>query len=55
MGKELKDRFKLLKKVGKYKKGKIFESYGGLVRGIITPETEEPINFDNKEFFKLVK
>ncbi len=43
------DRFKLLKPLGKFKKGHIFDSFGGLVSGI------EDIKFNNKEYFKLVK
>jgi hypothetical protein len=50
----MKDRFKLLKPFGYYKKGKIFESFGGLVRGITCDKTNQKINFDNKEYFKLV-
>lgn len=38
--------FKLLKNLGKYKKGKIFKSFGGLVSGI------EDKSFLDKEYFE---
>lgn len=52
---DLKDKFILLKKVGNYKKGHIFESFGGLVSGV---ELEIDgnlikIRFDDTEYFKL--
>lgn len=49
-----KDKFKLLKNFGDYKKGKIFECFGGLVMGICDEKTNQKINFDNKDYFKLV-
>ena len=51
----MKEKFKLLKSFGKYKKGKIFDSFGGLVKGVSCNETNQKINFDNKEFFKLIQ
>jgi hypothetical protein len=50
----MKDKFKLLKPFGEHKKGKVFESFGGLVKGISCNVTNQKINFDNKEFFKLI-
>lgn len=50
----MKDRFKLIKPFGDYKKGRIFDSFGGLVRGIICDNTNQKVNFDNKEYFRLV-
>ena len=49
-----KDRFKLLKPFSDYKKGRIFDSFGGLVRGITCDKTNKKVNFDNKEYFKLI-
>lgn len=49
------DKFKLIKEFGSHKKGKIFESFGGLVRGITCTKTNHKVNFDNKEYFKLVR
>ena len=51
----MKENFKLLKPFGKYKKGKIFDSFGGLVKGVSCDNTNQKINFDNKEFFKLIQ
>ena len=48
----MKDRFQLLKPWGGHKAGKIFESFGGLVRGIKSESTKLVLNFDNTEFFK---
>lgn len=45
-------KFKLLKDWKEYKKGKIFNCEGGLIRGISSGDGEQ-INFDNKEWFKL--
>jgi len=50
----MNDKFKLIKPFGSYKKGRIFESFGGIVRGICCDQTNEKINFDNKEYFELV-
>ena len=46
---EEKDRFLLLKDLGEYKKGHIFESFNGLVSGV------EGIPFYKREYFKLIK
>jgi hypothetical protein len=51
----MEDEFKLIKPFGKYKKGKVFESFGGLVCGISCDLTNKKINFDNKSFFKLIQ
>lgn len=48
MKKVLDADFKLLKPIGKNKKGKIFKSFGGIVSGV------EGIAFSNKEFFKPI-
>ena len=40
----MKDRFKLIKPFGDYKKGRIFDSFGGLVRGIICDNTNQSVN-----------
>jgi hypothetical protein len=50
----MKDKFKLLKPFGKNKKGKVFDSFGGLVCGITCNETGTKIRFDDKEYFKLI-
>lgn len=50
----MKDKFKLIKPFGDYKKGKIFDSFGGLIIGIGCNKTNQKINFDNKEYFMLV-
>lgn len=47
-------QFKLIKPFGDYKKGKVFDSFGGLVMGIYCDKTKQKVNFDNKEYFKLV-
>lgn len=51
---EREDKFRLLKDFGDYKKGKTFDSFGGLVMGICDEKTNQKINFDNKDYFKLV-
>lgn len=48
----MRDKFKLIKEFPIYKKGRIFESFGGLVIGITCNETNEKINFNNKDYFK---
>lgn len=40
--------FKLKKNLGKYKKGKVFESFSGLVSGV------DSILFLNKEYFEPI-
>lgn len=50
----MKDKFKLIKHFGEHKKGKIFDSFGGLVRGICSEKIKQKVNFDNKEYFKQV-
>lgn len=52
--KKIKDKFKLKKPFGKYKKGQVFESFDGLVRGLYDEENNQEINFDNIEYFQLV-
>lgn len=44
------DKFKLIKPFSDYKKGKIFDSFGGLVTGICCEKTKKKVNFDNKYF-----
>jgi hypothetical protein len=51
----MRDKFKLLKPFGKHKKGKIFESFGGLVCGITDNKTNQTIRFDDKNYFTLIK
>jgi hypothetical protein len=55
MGKNIRDKFILLKKIGKHKKGEVFESFGGLVSGITVEidGIEQTIRFDNPEYFRL--
>lgn len=48
----MKNNFKLLKNFDGHKMGKIFESFGGLIRGVEGKKTGKKINFDNKDFFK---
>ncbi|MFW5847816.1 MAG: hypothetical protein ACOCVF_02770 [bacterium] len=48
-------KFKLIKCFGEYKKNKVFECFGGLVRGIHSKKLQKYLNFDNKEYFKLIK
>lgn len=50
----MEDKFKLIKPFGDYKKGKIFDSFGGLVTGICCEKINQKINFDNNEYFKIV-
>ena len=49
------DTFRLLKDTDELKKGKYFESFGGLVFGIATKVdgVEIKINFSDKQYFKL--
>lgn len=42
-------KFKLLKPIGIYKKGKVFDCFGGLVSGV------GGIDFTNTEYFKPIK
>lgn len=55
------DRFQLLLDVetddGKLKKGKKFDSFGGLVCGVTVKVDgkNKTMRFDDKEYFKLVK
>jgi hypothetical protein len=53
----LQDRFVLLKPIGHFKKGKVFESFGGLVSGVVVEmeEGEVQINFSDPEWFSLKK
>lgn len=48
------DKFTLLKDIGNLRKGKKFDSFGGLVSAVIVmvDGKEKTIRFDNKEFFK---
>ena len=48
-------RFIINKSINKVKKGKEFDSFGGLCRGIIVmvKEQEIRIGFENKEWFTL--
>jgi len=52
--KTMKDKFKLIKPFGEHKKGKTYESFGGLVRGIYCEKTNQKVNFDNEKYFKLI-
>ena len=45
--------FKLKKSFGKYKAGKVFDSFGGLVLGI-WDQNLGSIKFDNTEYFTFV-
>lgn len=51
------DIFILQKSIGKYKKGKKFCAFGGLVFGINITGGEHPtlIYFSNRDYFKLQK
>jgi hypothetical protein len=54
----MEDNFVLLKDIGELKKGKKFESFGGLVSAVVVDmgdSKEQTIRFDNKEWFKLIK
>lgn len=46
--------FKLKKDFGSYKKGEVFDCYGGLVHGI-SDDKAGTAYFDNKSMFKMVK
>ena len=48
------DKFTLLKDIGNLRKGKKFDSFGGLVSAInvIVDGKEKTIRFDDKEWFK---
>ena len=50
----MKDKFKLLKTFNEYKKGEIFDSFGGLVYGLSSKESVK-INFKDTEYFLLVE
>jgi hypothetical protein len=54
----MEDNFVLLKDVGKFKKGKKFESFGGLVSAVVVDMDngkEQIIRFDDKEWFEQFK
>jgi hypothetical protein len=54
--KDDRDKFVLIKSVGNLKKGKTFDSFGGLVSAIdiqLEDGTEKTIRFDDTEYFKL--
>jgi len=53
MKKQKEGYFKLIKKFANYRLGRVFDSYGGLIKGIC--HDKEKISFDNKEYFKLIK
>lgn len=47
-------KFELIKKFGEYKKGRVFDSFDGLVRGIATnSKKSKTVNFDDKTYFKI--
>lgn len=50
----MKDKFRLKKDWHKYKKGKIFDSYGGLVSGIAANDSGDGLHFNNSEYFELI-
>lgn len=47
--------FILIKDIGKLKKGKKFDSFGGLVSAVVVEvdDKNKTIRFDDKEYFKL--
>jgi hypothetical protein len=52
------DKFILLQDIGKFKKGKTFDSFGGLVSGVVVDlgdGKEKTIKFYDKDWFKLKK
>lgn len=51
------DCFRLLKDTDNLKKGKNFESFGGLVCGVVTKieGKETVIRFDDKNWFKIIE
>lgn len=52
----MNDKFVLLKSVGKFKKGKIFESFGGIVCGVVVELAngeEKTIKFYDSTWFKI--
>jgi hypothetical protein len=53
-----KSEFVLLQDVGEYKKGKVFDSFGGLVSGVVavlSNNEEKKLLFYDSEWFKLKK
>jgi hypothetical protein len=52
--KDTRDRFKLIKAIDNIKVGSIFNSFNGLVYGIVLKD-DTKLNFNNKEYFKLIK
>jgi hypothetical protein len=50
----LQDGFVLLKPIGHFKKGKVFESFGGLVSGVAVGEGTQ-IKFSDPEWFRPKK
>ena len=46
--------FKLIIPFCEYKKGNLFDSFDGLVKGICSEKTNQNINFDNKEYFVMI-
>lgn len=50
----MKDKFKLIKPLGTWKAGKVFDSFGGLVSGVKCDKTGKSVSFTDKEYFKLV-
>lgn len=51
----MEGRFRLKKSIGNNKKGKVFDSYGGLVSGVaLFGDDKVAVLFTNKQFFELV-
>jgi len=48
----MKTKFKLLKSIGNYKKGEVFDCFNGIVRGIYCDKTNKCYNFDDKKYFE---
>jgi hypothetical protein len=49
-----KTEFRLIKDFGSYKKGQVFNNYGGVVHGIECEDTNQTMRFDDKEYFEIV-
>lgn len=49
-----KTEFRLIQDFGSYKKGQVFNCFGGLVHGIECEDTNQTMRFDDKEYFEIV-
>ncbi len=47
-------KFRLKKDIGKIKAGEILDCFGGIVSGVVNDDSDEKIDFTNKDYFELV-